>query len=68
MSDVFRREYKKLNDEQISWIASIKEDAEDVYNSFDLCAAGIPEHDKRMMALAKTNLEQSIMWFVKAIS
>lgn len=68
MSDVFRREYKPLTDEQKSWIASLKEDAEDVHNSFELCSQGLPESDKRMWALAKTNLEQVIMWAIKAIT
>ncbi len=65
MSDVFRKEYKQLSDEQKSLINNIKAQAQSLHASFEDCMF---EHDKRMMALAKTNLEQAVMWAIKAIT
>jgi len=66
--DVFRKEYKQTSEEQKSWINSFKEIAQNLHNDFDTCLDAIPESDKRMIALAKTNLEQAIMWAIKAIT
>lgn len=63
MSDVFRKEYKLLDETQKSRIAQIKTEAEKLHESIDW---GIG--DKRMIALAKTNLEQAVMWAIKAIT
>jgi len=66
MTDVFRKEYKPLNDYQKHAMERIKDKAEDLLASFEDTPAVEP--DKRMMALAKTNLEQAIMWAIKAIT
>ena len=63
MSDVFRKEYKALDESQKSRINQIKNEGQKLHESFDWA-----EGDKRMIALAKTNLEQAVMWAVKAIT
>ncbi len=68
MTDTFRKEYKPLSDNQKEMIDLIKDKAESL-----LWALNQPvEHevivDMRQMAIAKTNLEQSIMWAIKSIT
>ena len=64
MSDVFRKEYKSIDEITKNRIAQIKDDAQRLLNSMDWSV----EADPRMIALAKTNLEQSVMWAIKAIT
>lgn len=66
MTDVFRKVYSPFNISQIDVLERIKDKAEDLLASFE-DTPGI-EPDKRMMALAKTNLEQAVMWAIKAIT
>lgn len=67
MTDVFRKEYKQLSDETKLIIAHIKDKAEELLASFE--AGGVQQSiDGRAMALAKTNLEQAVMWAIKAIT
>ena len=68
MSDTFRKEYKPLSESTKSWMNSFKDQAQILHDDFDTCFSAMPESDKRMMALAKTNLEQAILWAVKAIT
>lgn len=68
MSDVFRKKYIILTEDQKSWIDSFKDLAQKIHDDFESCSVAQPDSDKRMMALAKTNLEQSIMWAIKAIT
>lgn len=63
MSDVFRKEYRLLSESEKSRIAQIKNEAEKLHESIDWSIG-----DKRMIALAKTNLEQAVMWAIKAIT
>ena len=67
MTDTFRKEYKDLHEAVKEHIKNIKIYAEDLENILNKTEA-ICEYDKRCMALAKTNLEQAIMWAVKAIT
>lgn len=64
MSDVFRKEYKALSETDITRIDDIKEKAQQLWDSFEWTIGS----DKRMMELAKTNLEQSVMWAIKSIT
>jgi len=67
MSDTFRKEYKPLSGIVIDDIFVFKSKAEQLFHEFD--AANLrQETDKRMMELAKTNLEQAIMWAIKSIT
>ncbi len=60
MSDVFRKEYKPLSDESKQRMVEIKDKAEELYS---LIGDGTRE-----MALARTKLEESVMWAVKSIT
>ena len=66
MIDTFRKEYRQLSDDEKAYISKFKEQAEILYTQFE--DAIFLDPDPRMMALAKTNLEQSIMWAIKAIT
>jgi hypothetical protein len=62
MSNTFRKEYRELTEGEKISIEKIKvlaEEMEEVYNRFP---------NSRMKSLAMTNLEQSVMWMVKAIT
>lgn len=63
MADVFRKNYTELSALQKSDVASVKDKAQELYDLLDKVAA-----DPRSIAVAKTNLEQSIMWAVKGIT
>ena len=58
--DTFRKQYKKLDQISIDLIAELKEQAEILEQSLDKVSS-------REMSLAKTNLEQCIMWATKAV-
>jgi hypothetical protein len=64
MSDTFRKEYKPLSEVQKLAILRIKEIAE----IFEKELTYEINHDNRMISLAKTNLEQAVMWAIKAIT
>ena len=68
MTDTFRKEYKQLSDEAKEHIAFIKEKADNLLHEFNMCTNLELNPDARMMTFAKTNLEQAIMWAVKAIT
>jgi hypothetical protein len=66
MTDIFRKEHKLLSDDQKAQIENIKNAAEVLYGCME--SANFVNPNPRMMALAKTNLEQAVMWAVKAIT
>lgn len=68
MTDEFRKEYKPLSDDAKEHIKLIKSKAEELLHEFNMATNMQLNPDPRMMALAKTNLEQSIMWAIKAIT
>lgn len=63
MADVFRKEYKALTELQKASMAEVKDQAQILWDLFDSCPG-----DPRMKAVAKTNLEQAVMWIVKGIT
>lgn len=67
MRDTFRKEYKQLSGEIKDTMFVFKSIAENLEREFDLVEIDI-DVDKRCLALARTNLEQSIMWAIKAIT
>ncbi len=67
MSDVFRKQYKDLSKTIKHDMLCIKDKADELLSLLDSIAAN-NSVDIRAMALAKTNLEQSIMWAIKAIT
>jgi hypothetical protein len=65
MIDTFRKKYKPISDEQkiqINLIKGIAELLEEAFNESTTSDNG------REMAIAKTQLETSIMWAVKGIT
>jgi pantothenate kinase len=65
MSDVFRKEYKPLTDLTKMKMHAIKQIASDLHEVFENVTN---ESDKRCIAIAKTKLEESVMWAIKAIT
>lgn len=64
MEDVFARNYSPLNDDQKRDMDWIKHKAEELLHAFQVP----PYADPRKMAIARTNLEQAVMWAVKAVT
>jgi hypothetical protein len=67
MADVFRKDFKELSALTKDHILIIKDKAELLLNEFDSISMNTTI-DQRAMTLAKTNLEQAVMWAVKAIT
>ena len=67
MPNVFRNVYREWSSDELAAINHLKETAQVLWDEFD-AAGELPNADKRMIALAKTNLEQSVMWAVKAVT
>lgn len=65
MTDTFRKEYKPLSDEKKAQMAEVKEIAEKLEEKIIECTTA---DNGREMAVAKTQLETSIMWAVKGIT
>lgn len=62
--DTFRKEYTPLTETQKAEMQAIKEKAEELESLF-----GVSTHrEPRLMAIARTNLEQAIMWAIKAVT
>lgn len=66
MADVFLKQYRQLDTIEQRRITEIKDGAQALYDVFDVSL--LTGGDPRAIALAKTNLEQSVMWAVKAIT
>jgi hypothetical protein len=66
--DVFRKEYRQLSDLNKSWMNEFKDLALVLHDSFDKSLSELPQADKRHMSLAKTSLENAIMWAVKSVT
>lgn len=64
MPDTFRQIYTPLNEQQKDEMQAIKEKAQELE---DLYTKSM-QREPRLMAVAKTNLEQSVMWAIKAVT
>ena len=60
MKDTFIKVYTELTLEKKEWIYKQKCKAEELENMFEYC-------DNREMSLARTHLEQAMMWATKAV-
>lgn len=60
--DVFRRGYKELSNEQVRLMFEIKLKAEELYAFYDSI------EQTRETTLAKTKLEESVMWAIKSLT
>lgn len=69
MPDTFRKTYTELTDGQKKDMLNVKAAAD---NLLDLMNKAVPAEERsersRCMAIARTNLEQAIMWAVKGIT
>jgi hypothetical protein len=69
MTDTFRKVYTPITEQQRGEMNDLKAAAD---NLLDLMNESVPAADRsessRCMAIARTNLEQSIIWAVKGIT
>lgn len=67
--DVFRKVYTPLTDEAKQEMADVKDKAQELYDMIDKLVLMNDRSEKaRCVAIAKTNLEQAIMWACKGIT
>lgn len=66
MTDVMRQEYRVLTDEEKALLALIKHHGAELYDRIDCLEQGYGR--KREFSLAKTKIEEAIMWAVKGIT
>jgi hypothetical protein len=69
MTDVFKKVYTTLRPESSALILEAKTKAEELLLIMDKAVDGILMNNagKRELALAKTNLEQAMMWYTKSV-
>lgn len=69
MADTFRKEYAPLDEEQKSNMNAIKDKAQELLDLFDSTVSPEERSDRsRCMAIARTNLETTIMWAIKGVT
>lgn len=72
--NVFRKQYRPLNDAEKVYLDALKDKAQELYDLLEQGPNGLPGpvgtcgRTSRELALAKTNLEQAIMWAVKDVT
>lgn len=67
--DTFRKEYKPLTEEQKSQVDAVKDAAERVEGLLNGALDPNERSERaRCIAVAKTNIEQAIMWAVKGLT
>lgn len=66
-NDTFRLEYKQPSPEVSAAIIDIKTKAQELHDYIEN-AAQQPDVDQRQIAVAKTNLEQAVMWAIKGLT
>jgi len=65
MASPFRQAYRELSPQEQAHVAQIKSQAESLYRTL----VDTPNrYDCREMSLAKTKLEEAVMWAVKAVT
>jgi molybdenum cofactor biosynthesis enzyme len=68
-NDTFRKVYTPLDEEQKAEMAEIKDKAQQLLDIFNTAVPTDERSERsRCMAVARTNLEQTIMWVVKAVT
>ena len=69
MTDVFRKEYTLLTEEREVHMDAVKNKADEILALFnDIVPMDERSERSRCMAIARTNLETTIMWAVKAVT
>lgn len=67
MTDKYRREYRELKPEEQNAIGAIKIQAESMEKNFDVMQGDLGA-DPRCLAIARTKLEEAIMWATKGVT
>lgn len=62
-TDVFRQVYTPASEEKKAEVLAFKKKAQELYDLLP----NEGNYDLRMISLAKTNLEQAVMWAVKGM-
>lgn len=65
-TNVFRKEYRELSDVEKGHVASVKGKAAELYDL--LVIEGESKADPRAMAVARTKLEEAVMWATKSLT
>ncbi len=60
--NTFRKQYRELSETEKEFLDIIKDKAQELFNLFD------ERPNNRELALAKTKLEESVMWAVKGLT
>lgn len=69
MADTFRRNYTPLSDQQRAHMDQVKIYAEDLEVLFDKVSPRTVQGEKsRCINIARTKLEEAVMWAVKGIT
>lgn len=69
MTDTFRTEYTPLSEKQKAQVSRIKAEAAILMRHFDDAVPVEERSDRsRYMSIARTNLEQTIMWAIKSVT
>lgn len=67
--DTFRKEYTSLTETQKDQVSDIKNEAEALLDRMNSIAPAEERSERsRCMAIARTNLEQAVMWAVKGVT
>lgn len=67
--DIFRKGYRDLDPSEAKAIGDIKDQASALLSTIQLQPVNAgPSEKARALSLAKTKLEESVMWAVKAIT
>lgn len=67
-TNIFRTEYRPLSEDEKASVSEIKEAAAKLYDLMEDAIKASPSPAARCIAVAKTNLEQAVMWAVKGIT
>ena len=67
MLDRFRKAYRELSEDEKAAIEAAKVAAEAMDAQIEASLAN-PAADKRALALARTKLEEAVMWFTKGVT
>ena len=65
-TNVFRREWRELTDAEIDAVRTMKDKAGELYSLF--VVEGESKVDQRAMAVARTKLEEAVMWATKGMT